>query len=255
MKILGIDPASAMGWALIEDDKLLEYGTIKAEGSLNIQQKLNYYSLEIDRLLDRLKPDYCSIEDIIMGISGVKVLVYLSRINAMAILSSVKKINSNNVFLYAPTEWKSSCDLEIDGGSKKWEIQWGVCNKYNLVKSDDAVLEKWKKIRSDIELEIKQMHVNMHDLTVQKSQIRTDLNRVRKNVLVGTDREKKELELKYVNDKINSIKNGIKQCKKDQDKKFQELSNDIYYKTGISSDIADSIGLALCLQKNLKSKG
>lgn len=252
MKILGIDPASAMGWALIEDDKLLEYGTIKSEGNLSIQQKLNYYSIEVDRLIDRLKPDYCSIEDLIMGISGVKVLVYLARINAMAILSSVKRLNSNNVFLYSPSEWKKECGLNIDGGSKKWEIQWEVCNKYNLVKSDDTILEKWKKIRSDVELSIEKMHNTLVNLSNEKNQVKSHLNRVRKDVLVGVDRETKQLELANVELKIINIKNEMKQCKKNQDKQFMELSNDIYYKTGISSDIADSIGLALCLQKTLK---
>jgi len=45
----------------------------------------------------------------------------------------------------------------------------------------------------------------------------------------------------------------MKDYKKDQDKKFLDLSKDIYYITGISSDIADAIGLAMCLQKNLNN--
>ena len=246
---MGLDIASNVGWSLIDETKLIEFGNIKCEQPLPIQMKVNYYYDEITRLIKRTQPDICVLEDIIMGISGVKVLVYLSRLNAAGILASVKSLNAYKVFLYTPAEWKKSCGLNIAGNAQKWEIQLEVCKKYNLISVDDEIFKKWNEMLGQEEIKKKLKEEENNILLNSKKELIQSLNRTKQKVLSLEEKNLANIKLIDITAKINQNLNDKKQAKKQLDKYMNKLSNDIYYKTGISTDIADSVGLSLCYQK------
>ena len=252
MKIMGMDIATTVGWSMIDDNRILEFGSIKCDQPLSVQMKINFYYDEISRLIKRLQPDICVLEDIIMGISGVKVLVYLSRLNSAGILASVKSLNAYKVFLYTPAEWKKECNLNIKGNAQKWEIQLAVCKKYNLIETEDEIFKNWNLLLNKQETENKIKEEENNKLQNTKKEIVQSLNRTKKNVLSEEDKIKAENDLKEINIQINENVKNKKKNKKEFDKYLNKLSNDIYYKSGISTDIADSIGLSLCHQNILK---
>ena len=66
--VLGIDPASITGYALLDDGKLIDYGSITSSFT-DIGQRLNFIADETARLLERIKPDYIAIENTIYVIN------------------------------------------------------------------------------------------------------------------------------------------------------------------------------------------
>ncbi len=249
MKILAFDPASVIGWSLLDGEELIEYGTIKCDTTLTIQQKLNYYHLEVTRLIDRLKPDECVIEDLIMGISGVKTLVYLSRISGAVILSCVKKVRPEKITFYKPSDWKASCGLPIKGSAKKWQIQLEVCKKFGLIHIQDDFFTSWNNKIIKFNYDVKKLEISKIENDKSISTMKRSLGRKKRNVLTDIERHHVEVNLKKLVRLSKELSNEKKELKKSFDKMLIKLSKDIYYKTCISSDIADSIGIALCHQR------
>jgi Holliday junction resolvasome RuvABC endonuclease subunit len=103
MKILGLDIATNTGYCILNDGKLETYGMINLLSEMNILQRISFFENNILKLLEEYKPDYVAIEDLIMGISGVKVLSYLARLSGVALSCCYKKVG-NNISLFTPSE-------------------------------------------------------------------------------------------------------------------------------------------------------
>jgi len=81
MRYFGLDIATTSGWVFLEEDRLIEKGTIQLLSQMDLPQKLYYFRLELKNILERLKPEWIFVEDVFLGISGARTLSYLSRLN------------------------------------------------------------------------------------------------------------------------------------------------------------------------------
>jgi len=258
-KILGIDPASTIGWALLEDKKLIDFGSILCASSLDIKEKMLFYKNSITKLLEKTQPDYVFIEDVILCISGVKTLVYLTRINSSIIFALMEKLKSDEIFLVEPSKWKSNCFLNINSRSKKYHTMIEICKYFNLI--DDDLIDEFQKKHLNIiniENEIEAINLNIKNHNIIITKCTNAINRKKQNVL--KDEEKKQC---YDNINKSKIKiSELKQLKKEKIKKAEkegrEIIKFILYTTNITEDIADSIAIALYgfnLLKNKEIKG
>ena len=235
MKILGIDPASTTGWSLLEENKLQDFGSIQCPSSFSTPMRMKFYYDEIKRLIQRTNPEYCSIEDAILGISGVKTLVYLARLSAMAILACTEEVGVDNVHMYMPAEWKRRTNLAITNHSKKWEIQWMICSYCDVM--DIATFQELSPVKEEFLIEINNKSSDFDNLSAEKISLDQDLGRKKRNVLEGEERKEAEERLKEVKSKLSLIKKEKKKIEDDMNKKMSEVSDKIFYQTGISSDM------------------
>jgi len=247
MKAMGLDIASLTGWSCIEDGKLIDYGSIQVNSQMDLPQRLHYFHLELTRVLNRINPDWCFIEDVILGISGAKTLAYLGRLNGVAI-NAAFSILQDRVKLFEPTLWKANSLPGLGGMAKKWQIQLEVIRHFNIPitgnfdEIDKTVLEQGKRI------------------TVYRERVQA--NRVALNKLKASIVRKRnplspeEVKIAKVNIKVTDAEIvELKKLQKDSEKAFEKLmqktSVDISAQTGMGPDICDSCGVALCGIKGL----
>ncbi len=249
IRILGLDPATCMGWAfLIVNDSgeiiLEDFGEIVAQRKLNLPQKLNFYYLETKRLVEKIRPDYCAIEDLILGQSGVKVMVYLGRISGV-VIHSCFEILKDRVELFYPNVWKANSLSGLEGNAPKWRIQYEVCNYFtdNL----DCDVSQWKKILNDSDLEIQKSQNEERELKKQIDLL-DKKNKKKRNPLSNEEIEQNQKVINTYKKQYKTKKDYTKSLKKEREKKMNQVSSDIYAQTGISCDIADAICIALCLK-------
>lgn len=247
MKIIGIDPATTSGWSFIVDGELKEFGQVTCPSSFTLPQQLNLYHVEFTRLIDRLKPDYCAIEDTILAISGVKTLVKLARINGVIIQSAFSMLK-DNVKLYTPSEWKANSLDGLNGSSPKWKIQLEVCRHYKLCVKGNFV--SWDKYINSKESEIKKLKNNYSNNKIQIDKIKKILKRKR-NPIKGREKTEYTNKIKTLESEYKSNKKEYNKVNKSIKKELERIGNDIYSQTGISSDISDSICIAYALFKDL----
>lgn len=244
MKILSFDPSTNTGWCLLEDGLLIDYGSIQLDSRLNIFQRLNFVHLEVNRLLDRFKPDFCSIEDVILSISGAKVLIYLSRINGV-ILNTCYNCVRDNIKTYFPTEWKKKSLDGISGDSKKVDIQLAVLKKFNYDISDVEL--KYNPILSNL-ISNEQTLLNQYkDTKIESDKLKNEMKLKR---FTGDSSHQKVL-IQEKNDKLVVIKKEIKDNEKKLITVQQKYSLDLTAKCGINDNIADSISIAWCAYREL----
>lgn len=134
MVLLGLDVSSkSTGWAILENDKLIEYGKINPTDITFHCQKLNLFFIEINKLLNKYQPDEVAIEETVY-VKNSKAFRVLTRTQAMALLAAYQYLR-NEPKLYEPSHWKKQLD-GCKGNSKKCEIQLAVCRKYNLLSNN-----------------------------------------------------------------------------------------------------------------------
>lgn len=248
MRILGIDAASVIGWSLIDGNNLIEFGSITIPSSFTLPQKLNFVHSEIDRVIAKTGPVHVAIEDIIMGISGVRTLTYLARINGICIQSAFSSIG-DNISLYGPNVWKSNSFANISTKSPKWKIQVEACRYFNFnidfkeFERIDQLAASQYAIIKDKDATVKQIK---NEIDQCKKLIKRKRNPLTQDQKITAENKLKQLELAHTQGKIE-----LKKLKKDIENSLSSIGNDIYSKTGISSDIADSIGVAVCAKNNL----
>jgi len=63
MKILGIDPGlETIGFALLEDEKLIDFGVVKTESGLSLPERLNNIFDDFRELIGEFRPDVAAVE-------------------------------------------------------------------------------------------------------------------------------------------------------------------------------------------------
>ena len=247
MRYLALDIATNSGWSFFEDNKIVEMGTIQLLPQMDLPQKLHYFHLELKRLIDRLNPEYAFVEDVILGISGAKTMSYLARLNGVAICTLYSAMQEK-VKLYTPTYWKSHSFDGLSGMAKKYEIQLAVVKSYNIpIVGNFGNVDAIIKERDDFEKQIKSEHII---LRTRLNQLKSSLTR-KKNPL-GLDEELyTKNQIKETCTAISNGKSALKKKEKELDKKFLKICIDISSQTGITTDIADSIGIGYCGYKEL----
>jgi len=247
MRYIGLDIATTTGWASFEDEKLLERGTIQLISGMDLPQKLHYFHLELKRVLERVEPDWCFVEDVFLGISGAKTLAYLARLNGVAINASFEVLQQN-VKLYEPNYWKANSFEGLSGQAKKWQIQLAAVKHFNLPITGNF---------EDIDREIRDQdnRIKVYKLKVQAE--RESLNKMKASLVRKrnpcTDEELKntKLNIKISEEEIKELKTALTQCEKDFDIMMSKTSLDIAAQTGMSDNVCDACGIALCGYKEL----
>lgn len=253
LKILGIDPATNLGWAYLEDKKLIDYGTVNCNLNLDIKQKIVFYKNSITKIIKNLQPDYIFVEDVILCISGVKTLIYLTRINSAVLMSLLEEYDSSKIYLIEPGKWKSENYLNLNGNSKKFEVQKEVCKFFNLI--EEKELEEKLEILNHFEKENLDLKKRIYILKTKNEYLKKDINRKKINVL--SESEKKESEEKIVenNKEIKRLNLELKEKTKLYNKEGNNITKFILYKTNLTEDICDAISIALHGFKILETKG
>ena len=208
MKILGIDPATTTGWVVVDDAGLINCGTIEIPIKYSLGERLVFLSKEIKGLLDIVEPDYIAIEDVIMAVSGVKVLAYLSRLSGVVIKECNEHLGED-VTLYDPPTWKKHSVDGLNGHSKKYEILFAVAKHYDLLTPTQI-----QTVTESIEFEIGKQNDLKNEIKIIRSKNKKD-----PNILL----KKKQLKIL---EKTSNIS-------------FSEISQDITSITNISEDMAD----------------
>ena len=92
MRVLGIDPGSeTTGWGVIEGEarryRLVEYGAIKAPPRDQFSSRLLKISNGIEAVIERLKPDVCSVEEAFYA-TNVKVALKLGQVRGVILVAA-----------------------------------------------------------------------------------------------------------------------------------------------------------------------
>jgi Holliday junction resolvasome RuvABC endonuclease subunit len=244
-KYLSLDISNSTGWCYFEDYTLKDHGVVTIPTSMELPQRISYFSAQITILLERYKPSWVFIEDLILGISGVSVLSYLARLNGVAIYICSKYVN-NNLKLYGPTYWKSHSFEGLDSMAKKWEIQLAVIKhfKMNFNITDEELLHfsNRKKECEDT--------IAMDNLTVaetRKELLSLSSAVVRKrNPLTPLEIDQAKNKITELKKLIDTKKQSKKYIEKEIDKRMAKVSNELAAKSGLGTDAADSVGICWC---------
>jgi len=237
MKVLAFDPASTTGWSLIEDDKLIKYGTFVTNSKMTIGERLDHIANETDKIVKDTNPDLIGIEDTLLSISGVKTLSLLARINGVIIQRCY--CNSDSVIhVINVGEWKKNCGLEIKGNAQKWQTLLAVVKKFDLI-TDDQLQNFNTLVAEEVDLQYE-----LKDKIKFKKHELDKLRKKGKKEKIDTEFEEKNI--KRI---IDNRKKSLKNIEKDSKKVFGKMGKEITAITGISEDIADSIGIALAVTR------
>ena len=133
MIVLGLDTSSySTGYAVMENKKILSYGTIKPAKKLDLFDRIIFIEKEI---IKNKKIEYIIIEELAMT-RNMKVVKALVGLQYHLLLEFRKK--EMLVLELRPNEWRKP--LEIKGKKreelKQNAIEW-VTNNYNLKVNDD----------------------------------------------------------------------------------------------------------------------
>jgi len=230
MKIMGIDISSkSTGWAVIDGDKLISYGKINPTGSLTHGQKLYYFGVELERMLNVENPDVIFIEDVVQ-VKSVKVLKILARFNGVAVVEAYRKLQVEPV-MFEPTEWKKM--VLGFGSAKKVDAQVYVCKRYKLL-SDERVRSYEERIESLRGVVVEDKSSELKDLK----------KRYKKSGDEGLLREIEKIKEIVLSDKKGNKKEIVK--------KFDEMSMGIYTESSVNEDIADAVCVALAGQMSIR---
>jgi Holliday junction resolvasome RuvABC endonuclease subunit len=237
MKVLAFDPASTTGWSLIEDGKLIKYGTFVTTNKMTIGERLDHIANETDKIVKDTSPNIIGIEDTLLSASGVRTLSLLARINGVIIQRCY--CNSDSVIhIINVGEWKKCCGLGLKGNAQKWQTLLAVVKKFNFI-TEDQLNNFNNLITEEVDLQYE-----LKDKIKYKKQELDKLRRRGKKEKVNTEIEEKNL--KQI---IDNRKKSLKNIEKESKKVFGKMGKEITAITGISEDIADSIGIALAVSR------
>ena len=117
--ILALDLSTkSSGYAIFDNDKLIDYGCISA-GSANLFSRIDKMVEELDKILTKYKFSHVYIEDVYPedvhnNIQVYKALVYLQGF----ILHKLDDFNLKHTF-FLPSEWRSKCGIHTGRGVKR----------------------------------------------------------------------------------------------------------------------------------------
>lgn len=251
MLILGLDPASTTGYAVIRGDsdsvELIEFGQIVCQSSFTLPQKLNFIHTCLQNLLTRIKPDVCAIEEPPLSISGVKVLIQLARINGV-VIQSCFVFFKDNIHLFEPPYWKAHSFQGLNGSAPKWKVQLEVCRSFGIKTSID--IGQFDKKVISIQDKLKYLYTSMIVLKKQTDQLKKETTRKR-NPLNVEDKLVVTNKLKGLRKELEELKKNIKDNEKVVNKELETVGRDVCAQTGLTSDVADATAIAFCLYRQL----
>lgn len=126
MRTLGLDIATVTGYSLLEDDILIEYGTLCLDKTKNTREKLIEFKKKLLKLIKELKPQQIVIENVYSSIN-IQTTQFLNMLRGIVICSIPIKIqiiginasNARKIVLHK-------------GNASKEEVFNYITLKYNL---------------------------------------------------------------------------------------------------------------------------
>ena len=127
MKLLALDiSTTCTGWFISK----ASYGKIEPDASMPFPDKLCYFRDEIEKLLNRYKPDVVVIEDTYFRFGNVHTLKQLVKFGAVAMeVVARRKIQVETI---TATQARKFCCGNQEGEFKKKEVFAYFVNKYGL---------------------------------------------------------------------------------------------------------------------------
>ena len=129
---IGLDCSTkSSGWAVFDNDKLIDYGLIKSDKT-DWRDRLYYQGKILSELFDLYKPKTIYMEDVPLSLNGgAKVLMMLGAVQGLIFgIGSSKGIEMKFVL---PSDWRSPLGL-FDGtrqGTKRTELKKKSVEKAN----------------------------------------------------------------------------------------------------------------------------
>lgn len=240
MKVLGLDIASNTGWCLLKDDKLIKYGMINIPAEMNMSQKLKFFETNLRRVLTESKPDEVHIEDVFLGMSGVKTLAYLARLNGVAMSVCFNTVG-DKIKLYQPPIWKANSFPGLNGMAKKAEIQVAVIKYFKLIPQ----LELDQLIKPLTEFSDEDTKIQKQ-LDKYKAELLEDNKILNRKKISDQDRAMAGISKRELEPKIKEIKKKLDERKKEIEKVYKSVSISLTARCGLTADVSDSIGIAYC---------
>lgn len=120
MRILGIDPSlSSTGWAIVEDGKVVDYGTIKTkvkDGAL--EERIVYIADKIWHICSRRVYEHIAIEDVFVNRRNVNTSIKLAKLQG-AIIKGIP-CDGTRIKVYAPAFVKQA--VTANGNASKEQV-------------------------------------------------------------------------------------------------------------------------------------
>jgi len=104
--ILGIDPGIAnLGWAVMNEEKLVEYGCIETKSGEKSEDRLDFIFGEVEELLDRYKVSEVVMESLYFA-KNAKSAIKVAEV--MGVIKVCAKRNKVKVYEYTPLQIKTA---------------------------------------------------------------------------------------------------------------------------------------------------
>ena len=217
----------------------MDVGTIHCSVNNDFCKKLAFLDFKLNEIFKKYNPQYCCIEEPPLAISGVKVLISLSRINGVCLMNAAKCLDSNKIFSVEPKQWKALSFNGINGNSSKAHIQFYVCKYFNKFISNEDVEFIQNKINSFNDID--ESYIECRHLKKEFSVLKRSLS---KKKITNDEKVILNRSINEVSEKVDTLKKVIKHKEKTIIKELDKLSKRILELTTISSDMADSVSIA-----------
>lgn len=136
MKILGLDPSTtSAGYAVLDNKKLISYGTIKTSKKADLLDKIIYIEEHIKQIVKAKKVEFIVIEDLAVTRSASTTKALSGLLYHLLVEFRKREIL---VVQARPSEWRSKCSVK---GKCRKELKNNAINHvkavYNIDVNDD----------------------------------------------------------------------------------------------------------------------
>lgn len=153
MRVLGLDTSTtSTGYAVLDNDKLISYGTIKTPKKVDLIDKIIYIEEHIKQIIKAKKVEFIVIEDLAMTRSAATTKALSGLLYDLLVEFRKREIL---VVTARPSEWRKVCGIK---GKKRDELKQSaikfVKQRYKIdVNDDEADAIGIAKFGSELEVE------------------------------------------------------------------------------------------------------
>lgn len=153
MRVLGLDTSTtSTGYAVLDNDKLISYGTIKTPKKVDLIDKIIYIEEHIKQIIKAKKIEFIVIEDLAMTRSAATTKALSGLLYDLLVEFRKREIL---VVTVRPSEWRKVCGIK---GKKRDELKQNaikfVKQRYKIdVNDDEADAIGIAKFGSELEIE------------------------------------------------------------------------------------------------------
>lgn len=153
MRVLGLDTSTtSTGYAVLDNDKLISYGTIKTPKKVDLIDKIIYIEEHIKQIIKAKKVEFIVIEDLAMTRSAATTKALSGLLYDLLVEFRKREIL---VVTTRPSEWRKVCGIK---GKKRDELKQSaikfVKQRYKIdVNDDEADAIGIAKFGSELEVE------------------------------------------------------------------------------------------------------